>query len=110
MSETEYHRGKLRKVLRSKEESLEKQCEKICLLNSYKFDQRYHNSWKECLQDEGYSEFIIVKGIIFQIYDHYKDDEAPFIVEQNPDGTYSFHGSFYNGGACLNEMLEEGLL
>lgn len=110
MSETEYHKGKLKRTSVFGDETLEEQCKRLCIDNSYVFDERYHDSWKKCLQYEGHGKFIIVADHIFEIYDHTKDDEDFFIVEENPDGTYSFHGSFYNGGTCLNEMLEEGLL
>jgi len=110
MSETENHKGKLRIVPLLDGESLEEQCERICILNSCRFDQRYHNTWVDCLIDEAYSEFIIVNNILFEIYDHKRFDDYSFEVTEDPDGTYSFVGSFYNGGTCLSEMLEDGLL
>jgi hypothetical protein len=30
-------------------------------------------------------------------------------LTKNEDGTISFIGQFYNGGTCLDEMLEEAL-
>lgn len=30
-------------------------------------------------------------------------------IKDNHDGTFSFYTSFYNGGTCLSEMIEEKL-
>lgn len=109
MSETENHKGKLRIVPLLDGESLEEQCQRIAIVNNFEFDSRYHYTWKECINDEGYNKFIVVKNILFEIYDHKRFDDYSFEITEDPDGTYSFVGSFYNGGTCLNEILEDEL-
>jgi hypothetical protein len=71
----------------------------------------YYDSWIKYLCNEYYYEFLYIKGTLFKFVE-YTDvsDESDYChIKDNKDGTYSFITSFYNGGTCLQEMLEDGL-
>lgn len=39
----------------------------------------------------------------------FEDDDEIIKASENPDGTISFQLKFYNGGASMNECLEEAI-
>lgn len=49
------------------------------------------------------------KSIGIGLDECYKSYEDISILTPNNDGTYSYIMQFYNGGACLSEMLEDGI-
>ena len=68
----------------------------------------------EKFKDDTWPIFGIVKkdGELYEIIED-KDfsDDGDFIshITDNGDGTYTYLMSFYNGGTCLSEMLEDAL-
>lgn len=56
-------------------------------------------------------KFIWNKGTLYEMIEHSGELEADdlYLTKQNSDNTISFTYSFYNGGTCLSELLEEGL-
>lgn len=57
-----------------------------------------------------YWEDARVNGIKEVIEDKEEEDTQDIsILTPNNDGTYSYIMQFYNGGTCLNEMLEDSI-
>lgn len=108
MSEIETHAGKLI-PMDLEGATLEDRAKEACLKLSLKKEDQYHNSWLDCLKDEGYDKVLVYGGVIYDIQDvdHTAKDVAEATV--NPDGTIDYLVSFYNGGAGFNEVLESAI-
>lgn len=106
MSETEIHIGKLRKL--KLEISNEEFFKQKCLETDIELDQP---TWTEQFfwNHKDQNNYFIIDDVIYEAFEHKKyedrDDISDFI--QNEDGTISFVTSFYNGGTCLSEVIEE---
>lgn len=102
MSDTEYHKGKLKKCF-NKEMSFE---------DGYKILQYNH----EVEEVDFERKYVISKSLYFindtwyELYNH-KSYDPDYISDWEilPNGHIEFMVSFYNGGACLSEVLEMGL-
>lgn len=111
MSEMEYHTGRI-KILYPLDGQLPQDLARgLCKYNGY--EDKHNQGWIETLRDEGYDDGYIVLDIegnyeIWKLIEHKSfDDGTMFQVEKEADGSISFCMSFYNGGTCLSEMLEE---
>lgn len=107
MSDYESHIGKLRKVdLKGK--TKEQFFEDKCLLES--IDNDGYDSWEEAWKSEtdDYYAYFAGKEDVWEVFDHVQPDSFDgFHITDNKDGTYSFTTTFYNGGTCLSEIIEE---
>lgn len=106
MSEMETHIGKMRRIECTSQE------EKATELMASEGKQRpsYCNNNLEWLLSE-YDTYISTPTGLWGIIERKKldgDDDINHLTE-NEDGTISFVSRFYNGGACLTEMLEQGI-
>lgn len=108
MSDTEYHYGKLRKLDlqgKTKEEFFKEKCiEK----GEIKLDE---DTWEEEFLYNIDSELYFPVGEdIYEAFEH-EESEDSYIQKLIPheDGTFTFIMSFYNGGTCLKECIEESL-
>lgn len=63
---------------------------------------KWYDDWEE-------GRYITVDGVLYLIYDTCDIDSFADYIHMTPieDNTYEFHTSFYNGGTCLNEMIED---
>lgn len=69
------------------------------------FERAYHLHL-----EEGGEKITFDKFFDKVVYDEETDTEDAFMnLSRNHDGSISFIGSFYNGGTCFSEMLEESL-
>ena len=62
--------------------------------------------------DEFYDEYIQLQGQWYHVEDRVDSDTADHyctVAKNKDDGTIGFAAKFYNGGTCLNEMLEDAL-
>ena len=64
---------------------------------------KWYDDWTE-------GQYITIDDELYLIYDR-SDFDSSCHVHLTPiaDDTYEFHTSFYNGGTCLTEMLEDGI-
>ncbi len=109
MSQTETHLGKLRKIVFEEGQTLEEWCEDKCKELEINEKESY-NTWYEELKDNYYEKYFLVKGEIWEAFEHQKLQEADIdILTENEDGTLTFIQQFYNGGTCLSECLEEAI-
>jgi len=110
MSHTETHFGKLRKVVINEGHTVEDWCREKCEDAGYNEIASYHESWVEQFRDTFHEKYFIVGDEIWEAIEHIESDGDDLdIMIPNPDGTITFVNQFYNGGTCLNEVIEEGL-
>lgn len=111
MSETVHYNGKLVKIDRLPDETLDSLCERICKENKETELSKYNHNWVEQLRDKFYDDYVIAKDTLFKIVDvkGLDFDYDVFNASINPDGTINFDVMYYNGGCCLTEALEEAL-
>ena len=116
MSEIELHKGIIKKVDTeglSVEDWIKRYVDKYAKenpnswvtghINDPEFD--YKQGFLDITWDQNY---IITKKHIFRAYDEKLDYD--FVdIQENANGTYSYRTQFYNGGACLTEVLENKL-
>jgi hypothetical protein len=112
MSEMEYHTGRIERIPQ-RNETEEELAERIC--KEYGIEDKYDDGWIEALRDEGYNHGIEVLNVdgdyqIWKLVEHTQfEDGYMFEAEKEADDSVSFIFSFYNGGTCLSEMLEEAV-
>lgn len=111
MSETELHFGKLRKIKLEENKTLEDFYKEKLAEKGITELRSFDNDWKDAFKDEFNEKYFIVKGEIWEVFDHEEKEPYDDIYElkDNKDGTYSFIMRFYNGGTCLSECIEEEL-
>jgi len=102
MSNTEIHKGKMRLVESSltKEDFMKDQLQN----EGYSFDS---NNIAYDFFEHFYEKYFISKsGRIYEILEDEELDEDVREFTNNPDGTIDYIVMFYNGGACLTDILE----
>ena len=108
MSETVTYIGKLKKVnLNGK--TTEEWCEEKCRGLDIEVGGFYQTA-NEALRSEIYDKYFFHGDDIWEAIETKRSeyDDICF-MSPNSDGTYNFVMQFYNGGASLGEMIEEGL-
>lgn len=107
MSDYEQHRGRIQKLNISPAKFMESK------LNNG-IDYITFADLKEAFLDEFYDEFIFIDNSIWHIYDSEKYDPRDSFcdLERLESGVdnFTFNTRFYNGGAGLEEMLENAIL
>lgn len=116
MSEIELHKGIIKKVDTeglSVEDWIKRYVDKYAKENPNSWVTRHINDpefdYKQGFLDITWDQnYIITKKHIFRAYDEKLDYD--FVdIQENANGTYSYRTQFYNGGACLTEVLENKL-
>lgn len=71
----------------------------------------YNENWISQLLDDCYKEYAYdsTTNILYKIEKEEFDYDNFVHMTGNPDGSYDFITSFYNGGTFLEEMLLEGI-
>lgn len=108
MSDMEYHYGKLRKVDllgKTKEEFFEEKCKEKGK------NELEEDTWEEVyLWNISSEEYFPIGNNIYEAYDHEETDDSDIQkLIPHEDGTFTFVMSFYNGGTCLSECIQEAL-
>lgn len=108
MSQTEFHSGKIKKV---ETDDVESFCKEKCNQVGITELSSYNDSWLAQLRWDNKinDQYIVLHGDLYMILEHYENDDPEYFcnVTNNDDGTINFITSFYNGGTCLEEMLED---
>ena len=105
MSTTELHQGRVTPIETTVRLSI--WAEGYCKMNGIEEMATYNDDWIEQLQDSFYKKFLIIDDKIYQIEDTETDPDDDIVeVTKNKDGSYDYMLKFYNGGACLTELLE----
>lgn len=109
MSESVVEIGKLKLVEKLKNETLEEQCKRILESRIEGFILKSYWEDYECaLRDEFYDEYYVFNDNLYDL--EYKTIEPYCDIAEGKiqkDGTIEFTTAYYNGGACLHEMLDE---
>ena len=108
MSEMETHKGKLVPITNLPGVTTEDDAMEICNRLGLKRVE-WHESWLECLREEGY-EYCYYDGVTF--YEKHDKELDPYgfsEITKNDDGTIDYFISWYNGGASMEEVLEEAI-
>lgn len=111
MSETEIHIGKLKRIeCDSQNEFAAGIMQSKLGKNGGEMPSAYETPL-EWMLSELYEYYVSTQNGLYEIIEDKQLDLGNDINEytQNEDGTISFVTMFYNGGASLTEMLEEGL-
>ena len=110
MSEQETIKGKIRRIFVGTKEEMEMFAQDLCEKNGYYYEETYFETYVECLEEEGYREYIITDNDIYEVVEtknfEYNDT---FDASENPDGTISFVLSYYNGGCSFGEAIGKAL-
>jgi len=107
MSQTEIHKGRLVEFPR---ENLEQDKE---YLKRFLKEEFKEETWEDSIQEyiyenDLYEKVIYWRDILYSNEDHRELDEDENLFLKTEKGIEYFV-SFYNGGTCLSEMLEEGI-
>lgn len=106
MSEVETHKGKLVPV-EVVGNTLEEKIEHICKTHGWAIDE-YYDTWREVLSENAYRDYYIAKDdTIYKIDDKKVDPEGFATGEKNEDGSVDYFISWYNGGASMDEVLDD---
>lgn len=106
MSCYETHTGTLKKVECASIEQFLKD-----KLDSYKiaYNDKYDAIDLLYIDNRIYDKYILLNGTLYEWIHHYQVDDMERTVQcdKNSDGTINIIAQFYNGGACLEEVLED---
>ena len=107
MSDYEQHSGKLKVVEPRENETLEQLKKRLWMEK----DETNKEEDYEDLLEEYYNVYFEVNGKLWEVIEHedHGDDDTFSRLQDNGDGTFSFHTRFYNGGTCMSEMITEAL-
>lgn len=106
MSNVELHTGILRKVDIGNL-TPEEWCKKWLESNKQQVLQ-YETPEKAFDRVTDYT-YLITDSSIYEINDINHGDDYAYYMNKNEDGTYSYVMQFYNGGACLDEVLRDAI-
>lgn len=108
MSYVELHTGTLTKV-NIRGLTVEEYCKHLC--EKYGYEIAYEgDTYIETLMDAD-DTYKVLNGELYKCDDiqHPEDDSYLVNIRSNKDGTYEYIAQFYNGGTCLDEVLEKGI-
>lgn len=111
MSRVERHVGKLRKIDLNGL-SVEEWCKKCCASKGMTELGEWDDDFTSLLLSDFSDEYIQVDNDIYEIIEDKEEEESDFFINitESPEGVISYVTQFYNGGTCLSEMLEYGLI
>ena len=102
MSDYENHSGKARLCPRNEGETFDEHCNRLL--------ENEGRAFSDSSDIFDYDKYIRVEDEIWEVYDHKEWDDGDIVrMEKHEDGTVSFLLRFYNGGTCLQEILQEEL-
>jgi hypothetical protein len=115
----ETHLGKLRKIElngNSIEEFFAEQCQQFGSLETPQektlktWQDTYEEiTWAKKREDKtlNFKVYHVLDGVLYELFDHinFAEDDPHYFKEEN--GVITFLTAFYNGGGCLEEVLED---
>ena len=108
MSHTETHFGRLKTVDNPKNLQLEELCKELCAANDCTRLDSYNDDWQEQLRCDFGNKYFVVDEAVYEFIEHVESDDSDiYHAQKNQDGTITIITSFYNGGTCLPEVVEE---
>lgn len=112
MSQTELHYGKMQKIARMPETTLEEWREATCGLKGIYDLPMYANSWKDVIQCSYSEDYIIVGDDVYHIIEHGELDEVDYCRSLiiNEDRTISLVPYTHRYVETVPDELEEGVV
>lgn len=108
MSEQQTKKGKFKKV-DLQGNTIEEWCEQQCV-NLGRIDKLRYETWKEFFFDIYCDRFFIVNDELYEIIEIEDLYHNYYVqIDEQDDNTYSFYATYYDGGTCLTECLEDEL-
>lgn len=108
MSNTETHYGRLREIDNPQGLTIEELCKQLCEANGCTELDSYNDNWKEQVRCDFMDKYFVVNGVVYEFVEHIESDDTDIYHSwKNVDGTITIVTSFYNGGTCLSEVVEE---
>lgn len=108
MIRTEHYKGKLRKVERLENETLEEQCKRV-LDSQGESDPLEEGSYDSYLEKlTYYHEFVLCNGELYGVIsmEERDPDGEIFTMTEKENGDLDFEVRYYNGGYGFNEAIE----
>lgn len=110
MSQTETHVGKLEKINKDINRTVEEWCKDFFAERNINQLNSYSDSWEEMFRDECDGKYIICNDEVYKVVQNRElDGDDVYHASLNSDGTVSYVLSFYNGGCGFSEALEYAL-
>ncbi len=106
MSNTETWKGKLTKI--ETELSIEEWLKDYCDKSKIVIHDYYDSITEQFSVELDENDVCVISGGLYKIEKEELSDDIQSFTK-NKNGEIEFLVSFYNGGTCLSEMLEEGL-
>ena len=107
MSYTETHFGKIRILTKNTKDTI-KYIKDNDLSKYYNIDDNQNNI---DLTDENDTAHMLIynnnKYVLLEFINHIEIKDDFFKLISNDDNTYTFATQFYNGGCCLEELMED---
>jgi hypothetical protein len=57
----------------------------------------------------GYEKYILIDDMVWELDNRELDPYGFSFAEKNPDGSFNYFVSFYNGGCCLQEAVQDAM-
>ena len=111
MSDYEHQRGKMIKVVAEPGTTLEQQC--LLIFKEAGIEPAdYYDTAAEALADEFYEKYVHIDGELYKFIELVDEDPYDSFahIEELEPGIFNFNSRYYNGGTCLSEMLQEGMV
>lgn len=110
MSETVHHFGTLTEI-RERADVLESFAKSLLESRNAKPKPDYFDTYLDYMVDEYFSEFYLHRptGQLYEMKDESVDFYEELIEAREEDGVIKYRCIFYNGGAGLNECIEEAI-
>lgn len=119
MSYSEIHYGKLKPIDKISLQELQDWVETKPNLEIEDFEEKMEDEMDyfeirdktKKYKEPFYIKYIWNKGTLYEMVEHSGELESDDLdlTTENSDNTISFTYSFYNGGTCFSELLEDGL-
>ena len=108
MNDIETIKGKLQLLVT--ETYLENTCKEICQRKGKLELDSFCNNWIDQIQEDFHENYIILNKNLYSFIEKTEMNSEGFEeAHKNPDGTIDFFVQWYNGGASLNEVLEDAI-
>lgn len=110
MSQKEMHKGKIRKVeLHGK--TVEEFCKEHLNKNGVLELSAYSETWIDEFREREYEKYFFINktGEVYELIEHEEIGEDLDVFEREANGDISFVTSFYNGGTCLSERIDDSV-
>ncbi len=106
MSEMVHYKGKLHKIEKVNNETLEEQCKRVLDIDEL---PKYYNTYEEKLLCES-EEYITYNGALYSATKENIDlDSDIFLSSEDKNGIINFEVKYYNGGCGFREAIEYAL-